>query len=296
MKINKSQLKAINHNKGPMLVLAGPGSGKTLVITRRTQNLIEEYGVNPSNILVITFTKAAAIEMKERFHSLTQGAGKGVCFGTFHAVFFTILKYAYNFNASNIIREDQRYQLFKEIIRQLQLEIDDEKDFISNLISEISLVKGERMDLDHYYSINCSEEVFKKVYQSYQNQLRRANLIDFDDMLLLCFELLRERKDILALWQEKYQYILIDEFQDINQVQYDIIKMLALPDNNLFIVGDDDQSIYRFRGASPDIMLNFDKDYPDSTMVFLDTNYRSTKNIVNSAGNVIKNNKNNKEE
>src|SRR5699024_4402988 len=119
-------------------------------------------------------------------------------------------------------------------------------------------------------------------------RLRRSNLIDFDDMLLLCFELLRKRKDILALWQEKYQYILIDEFQDINKVQYDIIKMLALPDNNLFIVGDDDQSIYRFRGAKPEIMLNFDKDYPDSTMVFLDTNYRSTKNIVSSAGNVIK--------
>ncbi|NLJ91308.1 MAG: ATP-dependent helicase [Clostridiales bacterium] len=292
MNINKSQLQAIRHNEGPMLVLAGPGSGKTLVITRRTMNLIEEYGVNPSNILVITFTKAAAGEMKERFHKLTNGMAKGVNFGTFHAVFFTILKYAYNFNGSNIIREDQRYQIFREIIQKLELDIDDEKDVISNMMSEISLVKGERMDVKHYHSINFSHDDFPKIYSYYQEALRRANLIDFDDMLLMCYELLTQRPDILQVWQQRYKYILIDEFQDINQVQYDIIKMLALPENNLFIVGDDDQSIYRFRGAKPEIMLNFNKDYPESLMVKLDINYRSTKKIVSAAANVIKNNKN----
>ena len=292
MNINKSQLQAIRHNEGPMLVLAGPGSGKTLVITRRTMNLIEEYGVNPSNILVITFTKAAAGEMKERFHKLTNGMAKGVNFGTFHAVFFTILKYAYNFNGSNIIREDQRYQIFREIIQKLELDIDDEKDVISNMMSEISLVKGERMDVKHYHSINFSHDDFPKIYSYYQEALRRANLIDFDDMLLMCYELLTQRPDILQVWQQRYKYILIDEFQDINQVQYNIIKMLALPENNLFIVGDDDQSIYRFRGAKPEIMLNFNKDYPESLMVKLDINYRSTKKIVSAAANVIKNNKN----
>lgn len=292
MKINKSQLKAIRHDKGPMLVLAGPGSGKTLVITRRTMNLIEEHGVNPSNILVITFTKAAAGEMKERFHKLTQGAGRGVNFGTFHAVFFTILKYAYNFNGSNIIREEQRYQIFREIIQKLELDIDDEKDVINNMMSEISLVKGERMDIKHYHSINFSHDDFPKIYGYYQKALRHANLIDFDDMLLLCYELLTKRPDILELWQKRFKYILIDEFQDINQVQYDIIKMLAMPENNLFIVGDDDQSIYRFRGAKPEIMLNFNKDYPKSLVVKLDINYRSTKRIVSAAANVIKNNKN----
>lgn len=291
MKENQSQLKAIQHNKGPMLVLAGPGSGKTLVITKRTQNLIEEYGVNPRNILVITFTKAAANEMRERFSRLTKGSYTSVSFGTFHAIFFTILKYAYNFNGSNILKDDQKYQYFREIIEQLKIEVDDEKDFILNLMSEVSLVKGERMDLDHYYSINCSEEVFKKVYRLYDNRLRSSNLIDFDDMLSLCYELLIERKDILALWQKRFQYILIDEFQDINKVQYDIIKMLALPENNLFIVGDDDQSIYRFRGAKPEIMLNFSKNYPECSTVLLDTNYRSTSNVVRSASNVIKNNK-----
>ncbi len=290
MDINQSQLNAIKHNKGPMLVLAGPGSGKTLVITRRTQQLIEEYGVNPNNILVITFTKAAAEEMKERFHRLTNGKSTGVNFGTFHAIYFTILKYAYHYSANNIIRDDQKNQYFKEIIEHLELELEDEKEFILNLSSEISLVKGERMDLDHYYSINCSEEIFKKIYQAYETKLRNANLIDFDDMLVLCYELLTERADILAIWQKKYQYILIDEFQDINKVQYDIIRLLALPENNLFIVGDDDQSIYRFRGAKPEIMLNFNKDYPEGKRILLDINYRSTAKIVASAATLVKNN------
>lgn len=290
MDINKSQLTAINHNKGPMLVLAGPGSGKTLVITRRAMELIEKYGVNPQNILVITFTKAAASEMQERFQKLMGSKGNGVNFGTFHAVFFTILRYAYNYSASNIIRDDQKNQFFREIIDNLDIETPDEKDFISSISSEVSLVKGERMDLEHYYSINCSEEIFKKIYQAYENRLRNANLIDFDDMLVLCYELFKERADILALWQKKYKYILIDEFQDINKVQYDIIKLLALPENNLFIVGDDDQSIYRFRGAKPEIMLNFQKDFPEGKQILLDINYRSTSKIVEYAGTLIKNN------
>lgn len=290
MEVNKSQLIAINHNKGPMLVLAGPGSGKTLVITRRTQQLIEQYGINPHNILVITFTRAAAEEMKERFFKLTGEKGQGVNFGTFHAVFFTILKYAYNYSTANILREDQKNLIFREIIEDLDYEIEDEKDFISGITSEISLVKGERMDLEHYYSINCSEEIFKKIYMAYENRLRRENLIDFDDMLVLCYELLKERSDILSAWQNKFKYILIDEFQDINKVQYDIIKLLALPENNLFVVGDDDQSIYRFRGAKPEIMLNFQKDYPDSKRVLLDVNYRSTEKIVECSSSLIKNN------
>lgn len=291
MSFNESQKQAIKHNKGPMLVLAGPGSGKTLVITRRTKYLIEEYGVDPRKILVITFTKAAATEMKERFQKLMKGTVAPVNFGTFHAIFFTILKFAYNYNSNNIIREEQRQQYFKEIISKLDLEIDDEKDFISGVSNEISLVKGEMMNLDHYYSMNCSEEVFKKIYQEYDNKLRRANLIDFDDMLIFCYELLKERADILKIWQDRFEYILIDEFQDINKVQYDIIKMLAQPNNNLFIVGDDDQSIYRFRGAKPEIMLNFKNDYTDAKEVLLDINYRSSKKIVEGALRVVKNNK-----
>lgn len=290
MEVNQSQLNAINHDKGPMLVLAGPGSGKTLVITRRTEQLINRYGINPQNILVITFTRAAAEEMKERFLRLTGDKGQGVNFGTFHAVFFTILKYAYHYSAANIIKEEQKNRIFREIIEHLDYEIEDEKEFISGITSEISLVKGERMDLEHYYSINCSEEIFKKIYLDYDNRLRKENLIDFDDMLVLCYELLKERADILSLWQNKFKYILIDEFQDINKVQYDIIKLLALPENNLFIVGDDDQSIYRFRGAKPEIMLNFEKDYPQGKRVLLDINYRSTEKIVACSASLVKNN------
>ncbi|MDO5522136.1 MAG: ATP-dependent helicase [bacterium] len=290
-KVNKAQAEAISHNKGPMLVLAGPGSGKTFVITTRTKTLIEEHHVNPNNILVITFTKAAAVEMQERFERLMGQKRVGVHFGTFHAIFFQILKYAYGFNASNIIREDQRAQFFKETIRKMDLEIEDEADFISGIQSEVSLVKGDMLSLEHYYSINCSEEIFKKIYHAYDDYLRRHNLIDFDDMLVFTYELFKERKDILAIWQKRYQYILIDEFQDINTLQYKIVQMLAKPEDNLFIVGDDDQSIYRFRGAKPEIMLNFKNEYPEAKQVLLDINYRSTEKIVKSASRLIKNNK-----
>ena len=242
-----------------MLVLAGPGSGKTAVITHRTKYLIEECGVNPLNILVITFTKAAATQMKQRFTHLSTTSHAPVCFGTFHSIFFTILKYAYHYTAANIISEETRQTFFRSLISHLNIEIDDEKEFISSIINEISLVKGDMLSLDHYYSINCSEDIFKKIYLAYENKLRQENLIDFDDMLVFCYELLKERPDILALWQQKFKYILIDEFQDINRVQYEIIKLLATPDNNLFIVGDDDQSIYRFRGAKPEIMLNLNR-------------------------------------
>jgi DNA helicase-2/ATP-dependent DNA helicase PcrA len=290
MKFNASQQKALTHNTGPMIVLAGPGSGKTAVITSRTKYLIEEYGVDPRNILVITFTKAAASEMKQRFQHLIYPASAPVSFGTFHSIFFTILKYAYNYSSANIVTEEQRLNFFREIIESLNLEIEDEKDFISGISGEISLVKGEMISLDHYYSINCSEDVFKNIFNQYEGKLRRAGLIDFDDMLVFCYELLKDRSDILELWQQKFRYILIDEFQDINRVQYEIIRLLAKPENNLFIVGDDDQSIYRFRGAKPEIMLNFDKDYPDTKYVLLNVNYRSTRKIISGASRVVKNN------
>lgn len=292
MQMNQAQQKAVFHKDGPMLVLAGPGSGKTFVITERTKYLIEKYHIPQNQILVITFTKAAANEMKERFLKSIGKERTGVSFGTFHAVFFTILKHAYRLNGNNIAREEVRFQYMKEIVHQLNLEYEDEKEFISDLISEISLVKGSRINLSNYYSIHCSDEIFRSIFKEYNHRLRKANLIDFDDMLLYCYELLSRREDILALWQNKYRYILIDEFQDINEVQYEIIKMLAGPENNLFIVGDDDQSIYRFRGAKPEIMLNFPKDYPDCEQIILDINYRSAACIVSAANNVVQKNLN----
>ena len=252
--------------------------------------------MSPSSILVITFTKAAATEMKERFLRLMeqseekpQGYGN-VLFGTFHAVFFNILKLSYGFTAANILREETRYQYMKEIVDRLKLEIDDENEFISGVLGEISLIKNERIALEHYFSKNCAEDIFRKIFASYEQRKRNARLIDFDDMLSYTWELLTKRPDILEAWQKKFRYILVDEFQDINRLQYDILRLLAQPENNLFIVGDDDQSIYRFRGAKPEIMLNFQKDFPTAGRVLLNDNFRSTRQIVNAAGRVIRKN------
>lgn len=291
MSFNPSQTEAVGHGTGPMLVLAGPGSGKTLVITERTKNLIISQGVDPSRILVITFTKAAATEMKERFFRLMGGKKYPVTFGTFHAVFFSILKHAYGFHAGNIIKEEQRFALVREIITKMRLEYEDENEFIGDILGEISLVKNSGIPIEHYYSKNCGKEIFEQIYQSYEGRMRQNRLIDFDDMLVYCYELFTQRKDILSAWQRKFQYILIDEFQDINKIQFDIVKMLAEPENNLFIVGDDDQSIYRFRGAKPEIMLGFEQAYPQAKRILLDVNYRSGKEIVEASLRLIAHNK-----
>ena len=207
----KSQSEAIRHQDGPLLVLAGPGSGKTTVVTKRVQYLVQDCHISPSSILVITFTKAAATEMKERFLRLMeqseekpQGYGN-VLFGTFHAVFFNILKLSYGFTAANILREETRYQYMKEIVDRLKLEIDDENEFISGVLGEISLIKNERISLEHYFSKNCAEDIFRKIFASYEQRKRNARLIDFDDMLSYTWELLTKRPDILEAWQKKFR-------------------------------------------------------------------------------------------
>ena len=278
------------HREGPMMVLAGPGSGKTTVITRRVRFLTEKCGVKEGDILVITFTRAAAAEMKERYEKLSGGPSR-VSFGTFHAVFFRILKLAYRFTADSIIREEKQRELLRGLADRHHLEAEDVGELVSLLLSEISTVKSEQMNLEHYYAASCADEVFRDICREYDEELRRQGLIDFDDMMVMVLELFRERKDILAAWQRRYRYILVDEFQDINRLQYEIIRMMALPENNLFIVGDDDQSIYRFRGAKPDIMLGFGKDYPDAGRILLDMNYRCSEEIVRASLTLIGHNK-----
>jgi len=292
MGFNEAQTKAICHKNGPAMVLAGPGSGKTLVITRRVEYLIKKYGVRPEQILVITFTKAAAKEMRERFARITKDDRFPVTFGTFHGIYYGILKWAYRMNASNIFSEEEKMMLLREVIAGMELEIEDEKEFLQGIASEIGQIKNNRLSLEEYESSNCSDQMFRQIYEEYERRRKLLKKIDFDDMLVLCYELFQKRPDILQMWQKKFQYILIDEFQDINQVQYDVIRMLALPENNLFIVGDDDQSIYRFRGARPEIMLGFSKDYPNAKSIILDVNYRSTKAVVSAARRVIERNKN----
>lgn len=272
------------------MVLAGPGSGKTHVITNRIYHLITNEGVSPSCVLVITFTKAAAVEMQERFYRLCGDKKYPVNFGTFHGIFFKILKYAYNYNASSILREEERMAFFREALLRHPMELEDETDFLEKLTGEISQVKNSRIEIDHYYSTNCPQDVFRAIYREYQEFLIRRRLLDFDDMLVYCYELFSQRKDILALWQRKYQYILIDEFQDVNPLQYQIVRMLALPENNLFVVGDDDQSIYGFRGSNPSIMLHFGDDYKDAKRILLDVNYRCSRNILTGSMKVIRKN------
>ncbi len=296
MAFDKAQNEAVTFKTGPCMTLAGPGSGKTTVITHRIKNLIEEYNVSPSEILVVTFTKAAATEMEERFFKLMEASDKRsisrqVTFGTFHSVFFKILKYAYNYNAGNILREDKKREYITQIVSKLNLEYEDMSGFVSDIISEMSLVKSEMINLSTYYSKNCPESIFRRIYSEYNEKLYQTGQIDFDDMLTMCYELFTKRKDILQLWQEKYKYILVDEFQDINRIQYMIIKMLALPQNNLFIVGDDDQSIYSFRGAKPDLMRNFAEEYKNAGVIRLSVNYRCNPEIVSTAARLIKKNK-----
>lgn len=290
MNENKSQSQAIAHVQGPALILAGPGSGKTHVITERTRNLIINEQIDPGGILVITFTRAAAAQMKERFLRRMEGKQYPVTFGTFHGVFFTILKHAYGFRAENIVREEQKYQFMREIIGSLGLEYEDEKEFVADLLGEIGLVKNSGIPLEHYYSTNCAQDIFRQVYGAYQKQLKQRRLIDFDDMLVYTWELLSQRRDLLGAWQQKFRYILIDEFQDINKLQFDIVKLLASPEDNLFVVGDDDQSIYRFRGAKPEIMLGFGQEYPGAKQILLDVNYRSQSRVVACALRLIANN------
>ena len=292
MSLNTAQKKAIAHKEGPCMVLAGPGSGKTTVITNRVEYLIQKHKVRPEEILVITFSKAAAKEMKERFRKITTCHNAPVTFGTFHGIYYGILKWAYKLSADNIFSEEQKYQLLRQIVEHLNVDMDDEKDFLQGISNEISAVKNSRVDLSEYKSVHCQESVFCDIFRAYEQERKSRRKIDFDDMLVLTYELFEKRPDVLKLWQEKFKYILIDEFQDINQVQYDVIRMLAAPENNLFIVGDDDQSIYQFRGARPEIMLGFKNFFPNAEQIVLDVNYRSTKSIVSGAGRVIVHNRN----
>ena len=280
MQFNKAQIQAIQHNKGPCMVIAGPGSGKTTVLTHRVRYLIDRCGVKPSDILVITFTKAAAEQMKFKFKGLSEGRSSAVTFGTFHAVFFTILKAAYNYSARCIITPQVQHEFVKDQIHRLELEYDDEKEAVDGVLSEISRVKGEAVNIDEYESRCIPPQSFRIIYMAYDDMLVRKHLIDFDDMIVQCRELLMQREDYRRAWQNKYKYILIDEFQDINKAQFDVVRILADRYRNLFVVGDDDQSIYGFRGSAPQIMLDFNKYYSDAVRIDMCINYRSTGNIV----------------
>lgn len=290
MSLNKTQAKAVSHRDGPCLVLAGPGSGKTLTIVNRIKYLIEKYHVRSEEILVVTFTRFAAQEMKNRLCSLMGRKNIPVTAGTFHGIFYGILRCTYRMSAENILSEEEKYQMLREVAGRQELEISDGEDFLADIAAEIGKIKNNRLALDEYVSEKCSAEAFREIYRQYEEERKRRRKIDFDDMLVLCWELLSSRPEVLAGWQSKFRYILIDEFQDINRIQYDVIRLLALPENNLFVVGDDDQAIYGFRGADSELMFRFLKDYPEAEQMLLGTNYRSTEYIVRNSLRVIRHN------
>ncbi|RGG29525.1 ATP-dependent helicase [Ruminococcus sp. OM08-13AT] len=290
MGFNEAQTQAIQHTDGPCLVLAGPGSGKTLTIVNRVKYLIEKQKVRPEEILVVTFTRFAAAEMKSRLCLVMGKRDLPVTVGTFHGIYYGILKWAYRMNQENILSETEKYQILRGVINKERMEIFDEEDFIQDIAAEIGKVKNNRIPLEEFVSEKCSADAFRNIYRNYEQHRKELKKIDFDDMLVLCYELFRLRPDVLAQWQKKFRYVLIDEFQDINRIQYDVIRMLAQPENNLFVVGDDDQAIYGFRGADSELMLGFGKDFPNAKQILLGMNYRSTANIVQNSLKLIENN------
>ena len=291
MKLNRGQDEAIKHGNGPCMVLAPPGSGKTLIVTERTRYLIEESEVRPDQILVITFTRYAAREMKERFERLTAGKNYPVTFGTFHSIFYGILKCAYGIGANNLMSEKESSVLLQEVLDQTDIEstpeVEDEEELVRELLREVGMVKNGLYHLKDFHSKYLTQDEFAEVFRSYEHQKKELKKFDFDDMLVQCYALFRKKPEILQGWQKRFQYILIDEFQDINRVQYEVIWMLAAPRYNLFVVGDDDQSIYGFRGAKPELMLYMKQEFPALRTISLTVNYRSTEFITGAAARVI---------
>lgn len=289
---SESQRRAISASDGATLVLAGPGSGKTAVITARIRFLVETRHIPPEHILVITFTRAAAQEMRLRFQSMMEGKRLPVQFGTFHAVFFSILKHAWRYRSDQIITQEMKYAFMREILGSYRLPEDERQELTGLLLEEISAVKNNQLALEHYYAKCCGTSQFRDIYTAYDGKLRANGLIDFDDMLTMTRELLLQRADHLQVWQEKFRYILVDEVQDMNALQYEILRLLAAPRNELFFVGDDDQSIYQFRGARPELMRHFTRDYASANQLCLEENYRCGSRIVRASLALIAHNKN----
>lgn len=287
-KLNTAQQKAVCHETGPMLVLAGPGSGKTTVLLCRISRLLERGLAKPQEILALTFSKAAAEEMKSRFENLN--GASGVSFGTFHSIFFRILRSRYGWNVEQIFQEEERRNILRNSIEAEKWDIPDLEEYISQFFSQLSLMNSELEQPNRFTPVGMPVEEFRKLYRAYEGYKERHEKLDFDDMLTQCYQLLREDAAVREYWQRKYKFILVDEFQDVNQAQFACLQILAEKHQNLFVVGDDDQSIYAFRGARPDFLLHFPTLYPAAKKVTLNTNYRSTERIVNLAERVIGNN------
>ena len=292
-KLNENQQMAVKHVDGPCMVLAGPGSGKTRVITYRIVNMVMNEGIPPTRILAISFTKAPSIEMKNRALSICNDFRMNkVTFGTFHAVFFRILRKFERLNLNSILDEKLKRFSIKGILKSLNVENGEDDELVGQVINEISYVKNELMDKADFESEVLTKDEFINTYNMYENYKDEIKKIDFDDMLIRTYYLLQNNPDVLNIVRSVYKYILIDEFQDIKRVQFEVIKLIAEPENNIFVVGDEDQSIYGFRGARPDFLLQFKNYFKDSKEVRLDINYRSKSEIIGTANRLIDKNEN----
>lgn len=293
LNLNKEQLEAVRHEAGPCMVLAGPGTGKTTVITSRVVNLIKKKVTSPGKILVVTFSRAAANEMKERYSRLaSEQSAREVSFGTFHSVFYKLLRQYKGYKLEDLLDENLKFNIVRNIVRRLGIENAEDEDQIRDIISDMEYVTSTMSDPLRYKPSSCDIRQLRMIMGGYSEFKLQSGKYDYDDILKDCYYLLKDNPRILAELRERFQYILVDEFQDINTLQFETIKLIAEPKNNLFIVGDDDQSIYGFRGAAPDILLNYEKLYPKCKKVFLRSNYRTTVSILSSALEVINNNKN----
>lgn len=289
--LNEKQKEAVVHKNGPMLVLAGAGSGKTKVLTSRIASLIEN-DISPANILAITFTNKAAKEMKDRVRNLIGPDANYIQISTFHSLGLKLIKENYEFLGYEknfiILDSDDTLTVVKKLMKDLNM---NPKYYnAKELRNKISSAKNELITPEKFKKIEFDEKVIN-LYKKYQEKLKLGNSVDFDDLLLLPIKLFETSPSILETYQEKYKYILIDEYQDTNEAQYIFSKMLAKKYRNIFVVGDNDQAIYAFRGANYKNILNFEKDYPDSKIILLEENYRSTKTILNAANSVIKHNR-----
>lgn len=288
--LNDNQFKAVTLPLGPTMVIAGPGSGKTHVIVQRIQYMIKTFGCIPSHLLVITFTKAAAVEMQERY--IKEFGESRVNFGTFHSIFFRILRTSdkERYSLDNLLAEDKKRHVIEQIYRGLNGE--EYEDFIDIFLSHLTLMKNQLIQPKYYNPDGVSKELFLEVYKKFEAFKERHHLFDFDDMLVDCYYLLKNDEHLLKYCRERYRHILIDEFQDINCVQFEIIRLLTKNSSNIFIVGDDDQSIYRFRGAKPEFLLGFKEYFSEAQKVILDINYRSTQKILQASNALIAYNEN----
>ncbi len=284
---DNAQAAAVRHRDGPALIIAGPGSGKTYTLTRRLENLINNFHIDPSDILIITFTNAAAAEMKKRARGLIGVSAEAVTIGTFHSVFFGILKNTFPINSSNILRKEDKYMILCDLTRILGIEEAD----MNAVTDELSTIISRRKNGIKAES-GFGEELDEQFFSLYCKKLSELRLLDFDDMILKCKALFEKEPAILKKWQDRYKYIMIDEFQDTNPIQYETIQYLAGERTSLCVVGDDDQSIYGFRGADPGILQSFLKDHPEASQYELSVNYRCTASIVRAADRVIRENKN----